>query len=157
MTGYILTFLLGIATGAAGGYFASKFTDQRRDQEKRKKARRRFLAVKETIPVLIAEMQRDVRLEGYNLVREFFVLQTATDFERLAPLHCEMDYSVAPLGSKVFHYDLNNYPDLHNQIIVLENNGYVTRLPVPDGGVIAERYRMSEEFVEKLFEVKGRA
>lgn len=34
---YFLTFLLGVATGAAGNYLALKYTDRRRDSEGSKK------------------------------------------------------------------------------------------------------------------------
>jgi hypothetical protein len=74
VTAYLITFLLGTAVGAAGQYFASRFTDQRRAQEARKTARSTFEQVRAAMPELIAEMKADLCKDGLGSVREFFVV-----------------------------------------------------------------------------------
>jgi hypothetical protein len=68
----VIGFLVGTVTGAAGKYFADKFTDQRRGNESAKQLKRVFLNIKKQMPELIAEFKTD--LAGSKLTREFFVL-----------------------------------------------------------------------------------
>src|ERR1035437_4542157 len=142
MTTLIVTFLVGVATGAAAEYFAAKFTDQRREQETRKKDRARFQGVEKAIPKLIAEMRADLQQDESGLVRFFYVLPTVADNSRVA-----LWVDNEPIG-KAFQYCIAEHQNLELQIALLENNGYVAKRGDLHGEVLAPVYRMTEEFVQ---------
>ena len=54
-----VTFVVGVATGAAGKYFADKFTDLRRDKAKTRTTKKTFNKIRNQMPELIAEMKDD--------------------------------------------------------------------------------------------------
>ena len=70
----LVGFLFGTATGAAGKYFADKYTDQRKEKETTSSERRSFDSLTKRMPDLIAEMKLDLVSDGNSLVREFVVL-----------------------------------------------------------------------------------
>jgi hypothetical protein len=144
MISYIVTFLVGALTGAAANYLANKFTDQRREQDSLRKARQRFQNLKDKIPKLIAEMQHDLRLDGFGLIREFYILPKASDVNLIIPWR-----GLEPTKNVLCYY-VEDHRDLENQVVLLENNGYVTKLGEPEGQVPAAIYRMSEDFAEQL-------
>lgn len=55
----LVTFVVGVATGAAGKYLADKFTDQRRDKAKNRETKKEFHNVQNQMPELLAEMKVD--------------------------------------------------------------------------------------------------
>src|SRR5205085_11626184 len=57
---HALTFLLGTATGAAGKYFADKYTDRRRQQETAAATKSEFAKLFDLMPDLLGEMQIDL-------------------------------------------------------------------------------------------------
>ena len=135
MLSELLAFLLGTAVGAAGQYFASRFTDQRRRQEARRESKKQFLKVKTTIPKLIAEMHEDLTKPENDTIRHFLVLATTPD--------------VPPSGGgRGARYCLAYYEDAHEnlkgKITILENHGYV--FDVTTGN--ASKYQLTEEFIE---------
>src|SRR5438874_8277127 len=71
---HALAFLLGTATGAAGTYFADKYTDKRRRQEAATATHGEFAKLFELMPDLLREMQRDFAEPGRSSWREFFVI-----------------------------------------------------------------------------------
>src|SRR6266571_1298987 len=71
---HALAFLLGTATGAAGTYFADKYTDKRRRQETAAVANSEFAKLFELMPDLLREMQHDSAEPGRSSWREFFVI-----------------------------------------------------------------------------------
>src|SRR5690348_12023163 len=73
---HILTFLLGIAVGAGGAYFADKVTDRRRESEAQRAAKKRFRQLAALMPTFISELQNDMATPDAGAVREFFVLKT---------------------------------------------------------------------------------
>ncbi len=123
-------FLLGTVTGAAGIYFAEKFTDQRRRGELKRRCKKEFLEVKKQMPELIAELKSDLSHEENRLIREFFVLP---------------NNRVCLGGSeklRLIYYE-EEHKGLRSKIDILENRGFLTDVRIGNAPI----YRMSEEFV----------
>lgn len=85
MIGHIIAFLAGSVTGAAGKYFADKFTDQRHQQEAETEMRRRFADAKAKMPELIEEMKCDITKPQQSCMREFFISKKAYTLNTSAP------------------------------------------------------------------------
>jgi hypothetical protein len=129
----LIGFLVGTVTGAAGNYFANKFTDCRREQEAARQATKRFAAVRAQMPKLIEEMKTDLAGEGHAQIREFFVLPNK---------------KVCLGGSKKprFRYYEDEHDNLRGKLDILENADYL--IDVTPGNTPI--FRMAEAFVELL-------
>ena len=125
-------FLIGATTGAASGYFASKYTDRRRESEVDRKAKKDFLATKTKMSDFIKELKCD--LAECPDVREFFVLQKG----------------VLLGGSKVprfrYEYERDGNDNLLNKMQILENMGYVIDV-TPGNSPI---FRITEDFFDLI-------
>ena len=104
-------FLFGTAVGAAGGYFASKYTDRRRESEADHQAKKEFLSTKAKMPEFIKELKAD--LAKHPDIREFFVLQKGT---RLGG---------SELPRFKYEYEQDGKDNLLSKMQILENMGYV--------------------------------
>jgi hypothetical protein len=133
LTSTLVGFLVGAATGAAGTYLANKYTDRRREKEADTHVKRRFLAVKEQMPELIAEMKSDLAGDGNSHIREFFVLPNK---------RVRLGGSEKPR----FIYYEDQHENLRGKLDVLENEGYIMDVTPKNTPI----FRMSEEFVELL-------
>lgn len=72
----LVGFLVGTATGAAGQYFADKYTDQRREKQLAKEQARLWRAIEQRFPAVIAEMRSDFSSQENRHVRVFFVKES---------------------------------------------------------------------------------
>ncbi len=126
-------FLLGTLSGVAGGYLANKYTDKRREKEAAYSEKNRFLAIKDHMPKLIAEIQRDFSDEAAANVREFFVLRNKKEI-------------IGIITKRRFAYYENQHKNLLGQLDILQNEGYVVDVTEKNVPI----YRMSEEFVQLL-------
>ena len=126
-------FLVAIAIAAAGAYFATKYTDRRREKEATGQAREEFLRLKAQMPDLIAAIKTDLASKDGQFVREFFVLESC---------------GVRLGGSEKprFVYYGEEHGDLHGKITVLENQGLVYEVTQGNAPV----FRMTEEFVDVI-------
>jgi len=136
LTSTLIGFLVGTATGAAGTYFANKYTDRRREQEAGKQAKRQFLAIKKQMAHLLAEMKADLAGEGRSHVREFFVLPN----ERV-----RLGGSEKPR----FVYYEDQHENLRGKLDILENAGYIMDVTPKNTPI----FRMSEDFVRLLMKL----
>jgi len=127
----IMGFLLGTATGAAGKYYADKYTDIRIRAESAKARKRQFLSIKEQMPELIAEFKNDLSTEANRLLREFFVLPDH---------HVYLGGSEKP---RLVYYE-DGHENLRCKIDLLETHGFLEDV-TPSNTPI---YKMTEEFVE---------
>ena len=127
----LIGFLVGTATGAAGAYFANKYTDRRREQEADKRVKQQFLTIKRQMPQLLAEMKAD--LAGNFHTREFFVLPNRRE---------QLEGSEKPR----FIYYEDEHDNLRGKLDILENASYIIDV-TPKSVPI---FRMSEQFVELL-------
>jgi hypothetical protein len=129
---FLVTFLIGVATGAAGNYFASKYTDRRRDSEKDTKAKHTFMNVKQQMPDLISEMKMDFTKKENSSIREFVVLPNKrTPFNSQQPR---------------FAYFESDHENLLGKITILENHGYIRDVTVSNAPI----FRITEEFRELI-------
>lgn len=128
---HAFAFLIGAATGAAGQYFADKYTDQRRRQEGAAATKDEFARLFNLMPDLLREMQTDLSESSHATWREFFVIPKGTH--------------VWPTPNTFFYED-----DLANDYLgkakILANRGYVIDVTPGD----APKFRMNEEFVTLL-------
>lgn len=125
---FLITFLIGVATGAAGNYFASKYTDRRRDSEKAKKAIDSFKRIKNQMPELIAEMKTDFTKSENSTIREFVILP--------------YDRVISNDQQPRFYYCEHQHENLRGKISILENHGYVRDVTVSNTPI----YRITEDF-----------
>jgi len=131
MISYFITFILGAFTGAAGKYLADKYTDKRRDNERDKGTRKKYLSIAQMMPNLIEEIQEDLSKAEFTVIREFFILPS----NRVA---------FNSGGERYLFYFEDQHDNLKHKIKLLENQGFVydvTHTNTP-------KYRMTEEFVD---------
>ena len=126
----VIGFLVGTATGAAGTYFAEKYTDQRRTKEQAKHLKDEFFNLKIEMPDLISEFKNDLSQADNRLIREFFILPNKR---------------VCFGGSEKprFIYYEDEHKNLRGKIDMLENSGFLTDMTYTN----TPMYRMTEEFV----------
>ncbi len=125
---HFLTFLIGVATGAAGNYLAAKYTDKRRDKENAKKLVRSFNRAKDQMPDLIKEMKEDFSKHQNSSICEFVILPNkGVIFNSRQPR---------------FIYYEDEHQNLKGKISVLENSGFI--VDVTDSN--APIFRITEEF-----------
>ena len=126
----IIGFLFGAATGAAGAYFAEKYTDRRRTQESARQAKKEFLEVRKQMSELIAKFKNDLYNVKHKLIREFFVLPNN---------RVSLGGSTKPR----FVYYSDEHEDLRSKLTILENKGYLIDVTLKNTPI----FRMTEEFV----------
>ncbi|MBL7205670.1 MAG: hypothetical protein ISS63_15295 [Desulfobacteraceae bacterium] len=140
MISYLITFILGAFTGAAGKYLADKYTDKRRQNEGEAGKRKVFINLVQQMPDLIKEMQEDLSNPESMVIREFYILPN--------------DQVLFNSGGEMclFYYE-DQYENLIHKIKLLENHGFiydVTHTNTP-------KYRMHEEFVECVIKAKTKS
>lgn len=125
---HLVAFLIGTATGAAGSYFATKYTDRRREKEAEKGLKSTFKEIKEIMPELILEMKKDFNSPKSVTVREFAILPTeGVIFKSEQPRF-------------VYYEDQHN--NLRGKVLILENHDFVYDV-TPGNTPI---YRITEDF-----------
>ncbi|TWT44374.1 hypothetical protein RAS1_07880 [Phycisphaerae bacterium RAS1] len=124
-------FVVGVATGAAGSYLGNRLTDRRREREKSTADRKSFASIREQMLPLITEIKSDLEGEDGQVVREFFIIERRS---------IAMGRSSKPR----FAYYVEDHPQLHGQLEILENRGYI--IDVTPGNTPV--FRMTEEFVD---------
>lgn len=132
MITHLAAFLIGAMSGAAGQYFATKYTEQRHSKEHTIKSKKQFEHLKDIMPKLFDEMVEDISNDKTRAVREFFVTRSFR--------------SGINSDKHRFLYYEDKHQNLRGKIDLLESNSYVT--DVTTGNVPI--YRMSEEFVDLL-------
>jgi hypothetical protein len=126
-----VAFLSGTATGAAGHYFAVKYTDKRHRKESQSEEKALFEKMITMMPDLLAEMKTDLLPPERYAWRDFFVVQKGACLD----------------GSKnSFIYKDDGANAYLSKVCILNEHGYVT--DISSGGT--PKFRMREHFVEKL-------
>ena len=136
MLSYLITFLLGALTGAAGKYLADSYTDQRRTKELTTQLYKQFVDVSLKMPTLIKEMQDDLKNPDLALIREFYILPNK-------------GVLLKGRGTSLAYYE-EEHPDLIHKVNLLENNGFVYDVSSTNN----PKYRMTEDFVKLILTSK---
>lgn len=126
----LISFLSGSGVGALGSYFATKYTDKRREKESIKKQKNAFTKVNKIMPDLINEMKTDFNNTEMNFVRELAVLP-----------HNKVSFNST---QKRFVYFEDQHNDLKGKISILENHNYIYDVTPKNVPI----YRITEEFFE---------
>jgi len=72
----LIGFLVGTATGAAGSYFATKFTENRQAKESKSKYIGKLKEIETQIPIFFKEVREDYQDPSNFLKREFYILNS---------------------------------------------------------------------------------
>jgi hypothetical protein len=124
---YFITFLIGAATGAVGNYFASKYTDRRRNKDDANKRVKSFNNAKNQMLDLIKEMKEDFSSHKNDAIRELVILPNKrVIFNGDQPR---------------FSYFEDEHQNLKGKISVLENLGFVVDVTVSNAPI----FRIKEE------------
>lgn len=129
MISYLITFLVGAFTGAAGKYLADKYTDKRRANEQHSDLHKSFINLAAQMPELINEIQEDLSNPEYSVIREIIILPN--------------DLLAINIRGNYLSYSEDKHVNLMHKVKLLENKGFVcdvTNSNVP-------KYRMTEDFV----------
>ena len=137
MISYLITFIIGAFTGAAGKYLADKYTDKRRSKEKETGKRKIFSNLAEKMPDLIKEMQEDLSKPECIVIREFYILSNDRVLFNSG-------------GEKCLFYYEDQHENLAHKIKLLENNGFVSDVTHTN----TPKYRIIEEFVDCVINAK---
>ena len=127
----LIAFLSGTATGAAGTYFAEKFTDKRRSMEATSKADEEWKDLERRFPKIIAEMKDDVRKPENVSVRRFFVKSSKT---------------IVNTSERSFSYFTDTHSDINAAVAHLIELGYIEDITPGN----CPLYRMKEHFIDRL-------
>ena len=128
----ILGFLIGTATGAAGQYFADKYTDQRREKRATQEQDRLWHDIEQRFPAVIGEMRSDFSPQDNRYVRVFFVKESNT--------------TLGFVSEPCFEYHTDKHPDLGAAIALLEQHGFITDITPGN----CPMYRVHEKLVDAL-------
>jgi hypothetical protein len=132
----LVGFLFGTATGAAGKYFADKYTDQRKQKEATSSEGRSFNSVAKRMPDLIAAIKIDLEADGNSLVREFLILPNQS--------------AILNSSETRFVYFENAIVALRLKAGLLVDAKFVTAASL--NGI--PMFRMSERFVQLVLQTK---
>lgn len=128
----LVGFLFGTATGAAGTYFADKYTDKRREQELSKDARRIWKDIEQRFPNVIAEMRFDFSQPENCHIRAFFIKRSST--------------SIGIASEPSFEYHPEKHPDIRAAVLHLEQLGFVSDISSGNTPML----RVHEKLVDAL-------
>ena len=128
----LIGFLIDTATGAAGQYFADKYTDQRREKKLAKEQTRLWQDIEKRFPAVIAEMRSDFAPQENRHVRVFFVKES----------NSTLGFTSEPC----FEYHTDKHPDLRAAVALLEQHGFITDITPGN----CPMYRVREKLFDAL-------
>lgn len=127
-----IAFLVGAATGAAGNYFADKYTDTRREKKLAKEQAKLWQDIEARFPAVIADMRESFcSLEGKN-VRAFFVKDSGT--------------MIGFPSEPCFEFHTDKLPDIHPAVLHLALHGFITDITPGN----CPMYRVHEKLIDWL-------
>jgi hypothetical protein len=128
----IVGFLVGSATGAAGSYYADKFTDKRRKKDLVREQTKIWYDIEKKFPSVIAEMREDFCSTGGENIRKFCVIGKGV--------------AIGFLSEPCFEYDLSKHPDIQAAVDYLVSTGFVTNVTAGN----LPMYRVHESLIDRL-------
>lgn len=134
-----IAFLSGAFTGAAGSYLADKFTDSRRDKQKRAAEVRLWKDTEAKFPTVIADMREAFLSEDGKGIRAFFVKSRHT--------------TIAFISEPCFEFHPEEHRDIQAAVLHLAKLGFITDISPGN----TPMYRVHEVLVDWLaYPVKSR-
>ena len=128
----LIGFLVGVATSAAGQYFAEKYTDQRREKQRISDEVRLWQDIEQRFPAVISDMRRNFSCQENQHVRVFFVKKSST--------------SLGLVSEPCFEYHTDKHPNLRVAILHLEQHGFITDITIGN----CPKYRMNGKLIDAL-------
>ena len=125
-------FLVGTATGAAGNYFADKYTDARREKKSAQEKCRQWRDIETRFPDIVAEMRADFSSPEGQGVRAFFVKESNT--------------LIAFTSEPCFEYHTDKHPNLRAAVLLLAHQGFISDMTPGN----TPMYRVHESLVDQL-------
>lgn len=132
----LIGFLIGTATGAAGQYFADKYTDQRREKQRDRNEARLWQDIEQRFPAVIAEMRSDFSSDENRHVRVFFVKESSTN--------------LGFVSEPCFEYHTDKHLNLRAAVLHLEQHGFIADITPGN----CPMYRVHEKLVDALLRPK---
>jgi len=124
----LVGFLTGTATGAAGSYFAIKYTEKRQLKEAKHSLLKKLKNLEKQMPQFFSEVREDYKNPENALKRDFYILRKGNVLN--------------VKGCLVYYHD--DHPDLEDVLALLESEGFVfdiTETNVP-------KYQFSNKFID---------
>jgi len=125
----LVGFLIGTATGAAGSYFATKFTEQRHVKEAHSGFTNKLRELEAQMPDLFSEFRADFNDSANSLKREFYVLDKGN------MLNVKGSYLV------YYHDDHHNLKDM---LTILESEGLIWETTISN----TDKYEFHSDFIK---------
>jgi hypothetical protein len=122
--------VIGAVIGGVVTYIMTALIERRRNRETEANAAKRFRAVADTMPKLLAEMQEDLSNQPHT--------------RRVFRLSSDKQGFGGTTEVALFYFE-NEHEDLAGCLDRLDNLGYIKNVTTP--GNYVQEYRMSEEFV----------
>jgi hypothetical protein len=129
---------MGTAIGAAGTYFAEKYTDERRKNEQRREEDQNFAYLVSRMPDLLGEMREDLAEKTHAEWREFFIVRKGTNFNT---------------SPNSFFYEEDEANGFLSKTRTLEEYGLVS--DITPGKL--PKFRMSDMLVQRLLQWRKEA
>lgn len=127
---YLGVLVFGYLLGALKPFLGEVLANWWRRRQARKRRDEQFREMREKMPALLEEMQKD--LDEHPYIREFIVLnKRAIQFQHEKPR---------------FEYYRDEHDSLYGKLSILENHGLIEPVPHPNTSM----YRLSEEFVDRV-------
>jgi hypothetical protein len=130
-TSVLVGFLVGTATGAAGSYFATKFTEQRHKKESTLSYKTTLINLESEMPALLSDFRNDFSDPENGIMREFYLLSKS---------------NVLNVKGNYLAYYYDDHPKLKSMIKLLETEGLVD--DVTETNTV--KYMFNNEFVKYL-------
>lgn len=127
----LMGFLLGTATGAAGSYFATKYTEQRQRKEKKMEFAQRIKKIEKKASLFFNEIREDYRKPENIVKREFYVLSKGA--------------SLSINGTYLVYYR-DDHSNIDDVLTLMESEGVVWETTETN----AIKYQFSNDFVEYI-------
>jgi hypothetical protein len=146
LTGWIGGILVGIFVGAAGKYYADKYTDRRKHKERLSSLRKEFERCQKRMPELFEEMRDD--LGAHPLKSEFVLLDVRLAYGRFPeePLVYFMNDDKRGETYRDAGKSVLVHSHLLDKLRVLESAGFVRDISRTD----VPYFRMSDQFKQML-------
>lgn len=130
--------LSSVAIGAAGTYFAEKYTDERRKKEQKNEDLKTFTFLATRMTDLLSEMKSDLAGQGHAEWREFYVIPKGT---------------IINTRRNSFFYEDDKMNGFLSKVRTLEEYGLVYDITPGNSPM----FRMSDQLVMRLNEWKPNA